>query len=98
MVNDDDDDRRLDVWDLLHLHDESTDPWDACFDMATFSELILQEVEEYVGPHEYLKSFMGSQEYVDFVHSIFADKEIRFEEINGYSKTTTGYSHQRGFF
>ncbi|MBI2559456.1 hypothetical protein HYW20_09100 [Candidatus Woesearchaeota archaeon] len=85
----------IDLWDILDLHDKSSEPRDACFSMAKFKEGVLRAIDEKIGPDddfvdehpgpdkEFLAGFVGSEEFDQFVSSIFDDKDVKFLHTDG---------------
>jgi len=69
-----------------------SDPRDFCFNTAVFKENVkkILDDEGLVGPDgEFLKSFVGSEEFDDFLSSIFDDKNVIFLDENGVEITQT---------
>ncbi len=78
----------VDLWDYLGLHDISSEPWDACFDMAKFKMAVREILKEKVGDDAFIASFMDSDEFSDMMNRIFADKQVTFVEVAGYPLST----------
>jgi len=75
----------IDVWEMLGLYGSSNDPWDACFDMDKFQRMLLDVLDDVLGPHDQLaKTWVESEEFIDFIHSLFEGKTVMFEEVSGY--------------
>jgi hypothetical protein len=69
----------VDLWDVLGLHDKSSDPWDACFDMDKFRQALKDIINNYLGHDDYFATaFLESTEFTDFVNSIFEGKNVKF--------------------
>ena len=66
-----------------------SDPRDVCFNMPKFKAIIRDLLDEHAGDNLFAKEFVGSEEFDDFVNSMFAGKSVKFFDELGNEITQT---------